>query len=476
MNQGLPMYTSRRSGRRPSAGTIVQGNQHNRSGPDHGEIAEDAVERILAASYLADFVVRSPKYEKAKVEKEAADLLLPFGDNLLCFQVKSRQVPTENHALDKDELTRLERRVDHAIDQVKAIREALRNGDFTEVVNIRGIAIPIRLQTPPKITGIAVLDIQHPQEWSEDERVAVFGGIGEVQGITVHVFLAQDFELIARELDTLPDLFRYLSVREELMRRRLLFPLTAEKDFLAIYISKFDLVERCLAGGVHLLPVAGAWDGLFENGQAQIAKRTELKSASRIFDSMVEKVHKCIGFNPGGNSSTSGLPTDLPASRAASAAEYFQIALELSRVHRADRIIIGEKIIEKAKRADSNPSGFSYFAGIPKLGGPLVVFLASRLERLDRNERGRFLWNLSAAAYVKFEPKILVGIAAQNFSAKSGSQDFLLMGDGTQFENQEELLELATGLFRESLQYSSDEWGNDYGGSGGKENAVPKPT
>lgn len=428
----------------------------------HGTHSEDSVERILSTSYLADFVVRSPKYEKAKAgQKEVADLLLPFGDDLVCFQVKSRQVPAENEGLDDKEIGRISRRVDQAIQQVKIIREALGSGLITEVENLRGIALPFPIQEPRRITGIVVLDVRHPDSWTEEDRVVIYGGLDKVHGISVHVFLLDDFDLIARELDTLPDLLHYLRVREDLMLRRAVFPLVAERDFLAVYLTQYGLIEDCLSGKIGgLMVTEGTWDGVVKERAEEFSKRAEKKRASRVFDKLVEEAHRCIGFDPASEGPRVYGTSSTPTTKAASPQDYVEVVRELSKVHRVDRMVLGEKILEKAKRADTDPKGFSYFASKPaNTDGTLLVFLASRL---DRTKRRDYLWKVSAAAYARFQPKRLVGIAAQNYGASSGSQDYLFIGEGASFDDQEDLLRAASQIFQDPSHHSRDEWGNDY--------------
>jgi len=62
--------------------------------PNLGQIAEDWVEQLCAATFLADFTIRSPRYQKTGGQtKEAADLLVVFGHTLLIIQVKTVNEP-----------------------------------------------------------------------------------------------------------------------------------------------------------------------------------------------------------------------------------------------------------------------------------------------------------------------------------------------------------------------------------------------
>lgn len=100
----------------------------NESNTDYGGKTEDLIEYICAKTFLSDFTVRSPKYTKTKGrEKEIADILIPFNNTLIAFQVKTKFEAKTIHDRSEVELDRIERKVGETVRQFKAIEEAFRN-------------------------------------------------------------------------------------------------------------------------------------------------------------------------------------------------------------------------------------------------------------------------------------------------------------------------------------------------------------
>jgi len=85
---------------------------------------EDLVEIICTKMFFSDFVVRNPKFTKnGGVEKEAADLLVPFGKYLLTFQIKSKlekKKASEKSDVDFNRITKI---VGEAANQIKTSNE-----------------------------------------------------------------------------------------------------------------------------------------------------------------------------------------------------------------------------------------------------------------------------------------------------------------------------------------------------------------
>lgn len=138
--------------------------------------------------------------------------------------------------------------------------------------------------------------------------------------------------------------------------------------------------------------------------------------------------------------------------------DYFKIATELSKLQRRHRVEIGKKVLEKAQRADVNARGFSFFS---YYSGDIVFPVVFVSSRQDRAKRRKTLYNICAAAYVKFNVNKIIGIATQNFSAKTGSQDYLLLED-VKFDNTDEIKKFADTIFQDLGSVDEDEWGNKY--------------
>lgn len=407
---------------------------------EHGKEAENAVELACKSSYLADFVVRSPHYHKHGVgSREAADLLLLFGDHLVVIQVKSRR---PRHHKPSVERMRRAKRIRTAARQVRTAREALVTQSRWELRNLRDINICIQTDTIRQTTGLVVLDTEQPSD-AGLEGDEVFDTVG---GTPVHAFLLGDFRLLTQELDTIPDLLDYLHARQALYSKSLLAKHPLERDLLCAFTTRYDAIEAVFAiEGRGLLIPDGLWESTVRENMACYARRAEIRNQSLVMDKLIEQVHRCIGFNPAPGTSESG-----------STEAYARIATELSGLRRAERMALGGMILDKAKKADKDPKGFSYFYFFSRKSALGILFMAARL---GRDERRSLLWKTCAAAYACHDPKKLVGIAAQNYSADSGSQDFVFIPEGTLFDDHEELKASGKELFGEERATSDDQWG-----------------
>ena len=86
---------------------------------DFGKRAEELVQTICSKMFFADFTVTNPKYTKAdRNQKEAADILVPFRDVLIAFQVKSKEEKKLGGKSSVD-YGRITKKVEDGIDQLK---------------------------------------------------------------------------------------------------------------------------------------------------------------------------------------------------------------------------------------------------------------------------------------------------------------------------------------------------------------------
>ncbi len=425
---------------------------------DHGKQTEDAIERICRQSFLADFVVRSPMYRTETAgDREAADLMLPFRDTLIVFQVKSRVLTSDFNPNQEKHTGRIAKSIDEAIEQIKTIRRGINTQSITRVKNLRGVTLPFDCKNPRRIIGIVVIDVVKGANFTEDQEIEIFGGLDKVHDISVHIFLRENFEVLADELDTIPDLLRYLDIRETLMRKRILFPLTCELDFLAIFKTRWEVIKDCLEGkvsGIFVEP--GVWESTKTKHVEKFADREDRKRISRVVDGIIEEVHKCIGYSLDQEQSDyTGHPPEL-ATGPGTVEEYVEIASELSSLSRAQRMAIGERMLEKLRKADTDDKGFSFFLFCPGKERAPILFMGSREERVARRLR---LYQTVRAAYVYLGVTRILGIATENFSAEERSFDFALL-DGVSFENEPEIRDFAEKIFGAKEPETRDEWGN----------------
>lgn len=421
------------------------------------------MEDLCKRSFLADFVVRAPKFSKqGGGQREAADLLLPFRDTLVTFQVRARVVSgsATKGQPDDVELGRISRRIEKAVQQVKTIRRALDSATITSVENLRGIPLPFNGKKFTATLGVVVVDLVQPSDIPEEERLEIYGGIDKVRDIPVHVFLRRDLEVLLGELDTIPDFLHYLKVRDEVMRKRVLLPITAELDFLAVFQTRHGDIRKCLDGEVTLLGLEhGLWQATRVARAKEFDERDARRRVSRLVDKTIESVHECIGYNVRDDLSDVGSPL---GNAEGQIEDYLAIAEELGGLRRLQRTDLGELMLRKAKKADADPKGFSYGLYFPGGEQRPILFLSSRLSRADRRRR---LFQVACVAYVYLDLKSIVGIASDNYSAKGMSQDFLLL-DGVSFDNADELRRMGPTILGAKQAWRRDEWGNNYSSDG----------
>ena len=108
-----------------------------------GKVVESHIQQLCERLFFPDFTVRSPLFSKTRGrEKEAADVLVPFGDRLLIFQIKTKQETKPASEKTETDFERIGRRVDEAIGQVKTAINAIKNQRFEKLTTARGLEIP----------------------------------------------------------------------------------------------------------------------------------------------------------------------------------------------------------------------------------------------------------------------------------------------------------------------------------------------
>jgi len=125
---------------------------------------EDLVQELCRRSFLADFVCRSPKFTKQnRKQLEAGDLLLPLKRNLVAIQVRARNLDEKFDPTSEVHLRRIQKRIDHAVNQVKNAKRGLESGRLRELENLRGIRVPVPVMTP-----IRLFSPRPPTSWRND--------------------------------------------------------------------------------------------------------------------------------------------------------------------------------------------------------------------------------------------------------------------------------------------------------------------
>lgn len=415
---------------------------------DKGKETEDLIESICHTMFLSDFTVRNPKYKKSSGrEKEAADFLIPFDDYLLAFQVKSKSELKSAIEKDEKDFERINSKVKEGIVQLNTIKRALKANHILGMMNSLGINIPFDSKSVKKLTGIVILDLIGEEKFELEERTSIFNGFVYHQEIPVHVFLRAHFDLIATEIDTLPDFINYLDRREILYSKNKLGPLTSELDLLAIYKTHLQWIKDCINDKCDVLIIDGnPWDHYVHKKRNNIEERNKLNKASYFIDHIIKTMHSSIGFQP---------DIDHPYKKEklspGTIESYWEIIFELSKLTRLQRRSIGDKFIDRMKKADNAGQGYALMM---LENGKALLILSSNKER---RERMNLLYDLSAIAYSGLALRKIIGIATEPFSRKYQSFDTILLDD-VKFENHDELAQSFKSSFGSPQHFKTSEY------------------
>lgn len=427
---------------------------------DHGEQAEGLVEAICTRAFFADFTIRNPKFTKPDGnEKEAADFLVPFRNVLIAFQVKSKEEIRSAEQKTEIDFGRIEKKVREAVAQMKTIKRAVEQNRLASVQTIRGFELPFDSTKIKKITGVVLLDLVGEERFPRDQRTKIFHGFTDQFGVPTHIFMREDFEAIAREVDTLPDFLQYLEEREALRKGGQLSPATEELDFLAVSKTRRPIVEDALAGKLHFLHIdGGVWES-YQGNSELLATRKKLNEPSRVVDGMINDFHKAVGF-----STEEYLPIGLkPTIPSGSISSYWHVITELTSMPRLMRREVGAKFLEKMKKADRDGQGYSLILGNislaeAKAGIPpkkeAILLLSSNLGRKERVDRLDLLCSL---AYCYLDLRKITGIATEPYSSAGRSFDCAHMED-VAFDNHQALAEQGKEYFVQPQYMTSQEW------------------
>jgi hypothetical protein len=289
-----------------------------------------------------------------------------------------------------------------------------------------------------------VLDITNEDEVPHDLRPAILAGFDRVGTTPAHVFLRSTFEILAKELDTLPDFLRYLDTREKFIERGVLSALTEELDFLALYKTNDPMIQEVLDGKINLLLIAeGTWDEHLKSGAEMREKRTLANQPSYLIDGMIDFFHTAL--------SEHRVDDEVPP---ASVESYFATISELGRLNRVERRVMGEKIKEKLIAAKSKTVAYGLMADPVKKTA--MLFLSTSK---PRSERIIALQNITRAAALHIGAKRIVGIATEPDGVRERTFDAVVYRDSQESpEDVATLQEMAKTLFGPSKPFTRQEW------------------
>jgi hypothetical protein len=428
----------------------MQGSEDPMSTIDtSGDHVESLVETICHRMFFSDFTVRNPKFKKpTREEKEIADILIPFGCIMIAFQIKTKNETKKASEKTEVDYQRIHKVVDKAISQFKTLKRALINERFSTLTTARGHRITIHPKSITKVIGIVIIDLLGEEDFPPDERSGIFNGFLVEHSFPIHVFMRSDFEAISTEIDTLPDFIEYLNTREVLISNGNIIPTTEELDLLATYKRQYDTLQDAIKKEALIVIDQGVWDYYQHDLRETINKRDWLNKPSYIIDEVISWLHDTLSFD---------FDEDILGERARMARmngeNYLSVAVELARLSRLERRVIGERFLRCLLKADKIGHGHSAVISYSEKSGVLV--LSSK--NTSRKERLTALYKLSAMLYCAKNLRKVIGIATEELTVAQRSYDVMILEDVT-FTNHDELVEKARFAFGEPRTASGNEY------------------
>jgi len=414
-------------------GTEIEMSDKIRNGKD----VEDLVEVICTKMFFSDFVVRNPKYAKNDgLEKEAADLLVPFGKYLLAFQVKSKKEHKKVSEKTGVEIVRIDRVANDAVEQLKTIKRVIESKWLESLTTVKGFEIPFDSSVYENVIGIVIIDLIGEEVFSKDERTEFIQSYVFKHGMPIHVFMRDEFDVLSTELDTLPDFISYLEKRKLMIERGLLLLPVSILDFLAFYKTDPDELDRVLDNDIHLLLEDRMWENYQSKFSDVIKRRNELNKPSYLIDAIIDFLHTSVGFTL-----SNDITKELGFTGQGSLESYLATARELASLSRLERRSLGERLLRCLRCAENQEQSYSMIVKERDASAFLVLSMSGK-----RSKRRYRLYLLCAMAYCYLDLKKIIGIATEPLSAEYRSYDALGMKD-VKFENRDDLVEQAKNFF-----------------------------
>ncbi|OPY77992.1 MAG: hypothetical protein A4E65_02486 [Syntrophorhabdus sp. PtaU1.Bin153] len=379
---------------------------------DKGRRAEEILEQLVSNPLLVDFVHLRPKYKRGRNIVELCDLLIEDEPNavLLELKVQDREIakPERNEQRwANNQILKASRQITGAINALPKYEIICSNRARGPTLFGKGSLVPLH--------GVIVVDVSD-EPWTINSALPKHSK----HGTPLHYFSHDDFVWLCENLIALPDFFDYLAERSKIPSEAIPL-LNDEKNAYAYYLThrrKFGAVWKTsdFNEQLHLL--------LTEHGDKYREKLKE-DEVTGVFKEILETIHR---RHPN--------PKELiPPYLSRDVAEVTQpvlIARHLNRLSSLERRYISKKLIEKIRKTDHNPLGFSYFAYKPeesRAKSTAYVFMASKHERKERIED---LLTISTCVLDCTECKLIVGVVTE--SAEIGklvgrSFDYLMMDE-----------------------------------------------
>jgi|CXWL01.1.fsa_nt_gi hypothetical protein len=405
--------------------------------PNLGPIAEDWVEQLCAATFLADFTIRSPKYRKADGQtKEAADILVFFRGTLLVLQVKTKMVSDAEVALTENDLKRATNAVGKAVDQLRAMLEAARDPTFHTFVNARGCELKVAKTEIQKIVAIVVYGLVAPDGQLSTTALRFNQSCFPDDGIPIHLFSMSEFRFLTSVLDTFPDFLLFLDVRNLLHQQNLISAQT-----LPGYVWALATFEPARLLELMKSKAPSNIAGLRDRHVESMARLEEAEKPSYFVDWLIEQLYAGLGRNGEVNEELVAKTKQLLP---AGSIEAFQrIIPELAKLRRRDRVHLAAGFAEKIERAQKNGMAFRGMKFDAHDEGYFLLAIEG-----SRKERQAALFNLARAFAHKLGLRQVVAIATGPFPLGTSDCDVMII-DAKDMRVDASLLEAVEYFFAE---------------------------
>ena len=412
---------------------------------NHGIETEDLIEKICSKMFFADFTVRDLKFKsESGYVKEAADLFVIYDETLIAFQIKSKIETKPASLKDKKDFQRIDKRINDALGQFNTTKNVLNRGLLSTLKTVKGYSIDFDSSKITKIIGIIIINLKGEEEFDKDERTVIAYGFTIMYEMPIHIFKFDEFNIISKEVDTMPDFLNYLNVREKLISNKQLISYKSELDFLALFKTKYDQLEKALEDrNVNIVLLPHLWEESRIQYSDAIKRRDEENQYSYLIDEIINFLHTSVGFT---------LDDEYDKNGQGSIESYLEIDRELARTPRIVRRQLGKILYEKTIKAIANRIGYSViYDEINKSGIFLLSYCGTRHERRD------LLNKYCILAYCAYDMKKITGICTEPANHIYRSYDAVLY-QNVEFEKQEELKLEGLKLFKPGVHTRIDEY------------------
>ena len=390
-------------------------------------------ERLLAEiadrSFLKLWTYPNPFKE---VNRELADLIVVFGDDVLLFSDKAGAYPdsgdptldwtryfrgaiTESAAQLRTAENWIRRHPDRVFLDVRCTERLPVALPPAARMNIHRICVaPAATEAARSRAGLDGLAIDPGV--AGDQRAYTVGQVHGCQG-WVHVFDEDTMRVVMPALSTTPDFVAYLRAKEALIAAGGLAFAASEKDLLAVYL----LNERAFPEALWPLTApAGTWGELANHPQFRAAQALNRRAA--FWDRLIEKI------------TGAAVARELVAGNDIELPDIEKILRIMASEDRFDRRILSETILERATRARNVQGRLSSLIQSQATADVIYVLLVAdhhaereSYEAYRETRRMELYLRCKAAVIARPDAGRFVGLGLDTPNGRGSSEDFIYL-------------------------------------------------